>query len=554
MKTFGYLIGNEIYSRRSKNGWSQEYLAEKAGVDAARIGKWERGEVANPRGSVLAPVCELLGITQEDINALKLQAIEQQKTKSNEKERESPGDSITIQLPPQTSTRTFGKQLIDLSARSTALTALFTAALVGGLFAWIYSYRASPVPEEHNANFPVPSLAVLPFNSIGGGTDYLSRGISEGIIFALSRSPHLQVVPRSSSFAYKNGEVAVQEFGETIGVDYVLEGTVQRREDTVRVISQLIDVRTGYQRWTNRFDQEGADALLLQDKVSNQIMLSLDYREQGIIRKIESKRSWQKSSVELEEYDYMLRGHDYHLQWSKENVERALSIYEQGLDIFPESSLLRAKIGWALYGLATQGWIDNPNEMLKRATVLAEEAIADEKAPPISDYLAHRLLGWLYAVSSKDVEKGLEHMKSAVSLAPGIGRARADLGSIQLFAGKIVEGLGNLEKAEKTDPGYPRIALYKAWANRINGDCQAALAQARSYRIESIDKYLLITSCNVNLDKMDDAKTALATAISISPELSIHEYQKLIAFENQQFVEQFLNDLRIAGLVENSSI
>lgn len=400
----------------------------------------------------------------------------------------------------------------------------------------------------------LPTIAVLPFDSIGDDSlDYLSRGISEGIIFALSRSPHIQIIPRTSSFRFNSDENTAQQFSKNIGADYALEGTIQKGSDSVRVISQLLEVDTGFQLWAESFDQETDDALAIQDTVSEKIMGSLVDREDGAFRHIVSKKAWLKERMDLEEYDYMLRGHDYHLRWSKENVAQALSIYEEGLQQFPNSALLRAKIGWALYAQATQGWSSDPETLLVRATTLAEEAIAQDKAPLISDYLAHRLLGWLYAVSGQQVERGLEEMEEAVSLVPGIGRARADLGSIQLFAGHIDEGMENLDAAQLTDPGYPRIALYKAWGYRMKGEYRKALIEAERFGIESTDKYLLLASNYQGIGETEKAKASVAKALSINPDLSIDETRKLLAFTNAEFVEQYLEDLRQAGLKEQGN-
>ena len=193
----------------------------------------------------------------------------------------------------------------------------------------------------------VPSVAVLPFDDLSADQNlgYLGDGVAEDIITALSRFPDLVVVARGSSFAYKGKAVDMRQVGKELGVGYVLEGSVRKDSEKLRIVAQLIDARTGEHVWAERFDRSGMDPWALQDEVTGMIVSAMT-GEKGALKQAQYRQAWGKGATTLEEYDYYLRGHDQLMKYTKEGIERSGEIWREGLAKFPSSPLLSVKLGW----------------------------------------------------------------------------------------------------------------------------------------------------------------------------------------------------------------
>ena len=202
-------------------------------------------------------------------------------------------------------------------------------------------------PPTQEVSSTVPSVAVLPFDDLSAGQNlgYLGDGVAEDIITALSRFPDLVVVARGSSFAYKGKAVDMRQVGKELGVDYVLEGSVRKDGDKLRIVSQLIDAKNGEHVWAERFDRSGMDPWALQDEVTGMIVSAMT-GEKGALKQAQYRQAWGKGATTLEEYDYYLRGHDQLMKYTKEGIERSGEIWREGLAKFPSSPLLKVKLGW----------------------------------------------------------------------------------------------------------------------------------------------------------------------------------------------------------------
>ena len=170
----------------------------------------------------------------------------------------------------------------------------------------------------------IPSVAVLPFDDLSADQNlgYLGDGVAEDIITALSRFPDLAVVARTSSFTYKGKTVDIRQVGKELGVGYVVEGSVRKDGNKLRIVSQLIDTRNGEHVWAERFDRSGMDPWALQDEVTEMIVSAMT-GEKGALKQAQYQRAWGKAATTLEEYDYYLRGHDQFMKYTKEGIERS---------------------------------------------------------------------------------------------------------------------------------------------------------------------------------------------------------------------------------------
>ena len=231
-----------------------------------------------------------------------------------------------------------------------ALASVAILAAAGG--AWLYfDLFATPVSAG------APSIAVLAFDNMSDDPNlgYFSDGVSEDIIAGLARSPDLTVIARNSSFTYKGNPTDVRQIGKELGVSYVLEGSVRKDADQVRIVAQLVNATTGAHIWAEKFDQSGDNPMALQDAVTEKIVGALA-SDSGQLKRSAYGEAWSKDAASLEEYDYYLRGHDKLLQYTPETTEEAYRIWTEGMAKFPDSSLLKFNMGFLHYIRAVNGW------------------------------------------------------------------------------------------------------------------------------------------------------------------------------------------------------
>ena len=219
--------------------------------------------------------------------------------------------------------------------------------------------RAVPPADSGLSCGPdIPSVAVLPFKDLSADKSlgYLGDGVANDIIAILSRFSDVAVVSRTSSFAYRDKEGDVRQIGKELGVGYVVEGSVRKEGDRVRIVAQLINAKTGDHVWADRFDKAGTDPWALQDELTGKIVGAMT-GEWGAIRKADYSQAWGKDSTNLAEYDYYLRAESQLNLYTKEGLERSGEISRQGLQVFPGSPLLTVELGWShclKVGLALQ--------------------------------------------------------------------------------------------------------------------------------------------------------------------------------------------------------
>src|SRR5215510_10608049 len=251
--------------------------------------------------------------------------------------------------------------------------------------------RETPPTQEVSST--VPAVAVLPFDDLSADQNlgYLGDGVAEDIITALSRFPDLVVVARGSSFAYKGKAVDMRQVGKDLGVGYLVEGSVRKEGDKLRIVSQLIDAKTGEHVWAERFDRSGIDPWTLQDEVTGMIVSAMT-GETGALKQAQYRQAWGKETATLEEYDYYLRGHDHFIKYTKEGIERSGEIWREGLAKFLSSPLLKVKLGWH-HMVRVMIFVSNdPPADVQQAGELARQVLANDEH--LSPQVA-RLANWL---------------------------------------------------------------------------------------------------------------------------------------------------------------
>ncbi|WP_353647049.1 adenylate/guanylate cyclase domain-containing protein [Mesorhizobium sp. WSM2240] len=433
----------------------------------------------------------------------------------------------------------------NASYRSVAAIIGVLALLIAGAGAWYGLQRPAALARE-------PSIAVLPFANMSGdpAQDYLGAGIAEDIITMLSSFPTLRVVSRTSSFVYDK-PVKVQQVGEDLKVNYVLEGSVRKTGDHVRVTAQLIDALTGDHLWANRYDEEGTNVAALQDDVANTLYGTLAGLR-GEVMKREEAEAWSKSAPGLQEYDYYLRGHQLFFRFTKEDNAAARQVWQEGLAKFPDSALLRTKIAFTYILGAVYGWTDDPWRDTELAWKVGTEAAAIPNKSRLETFLGHWSMAILYQFHEGDFERSVVEAEAAIKLVPYDALSRADLAMYLANAGETDRAIEWLEEAIRRDAspmdwyftnlgiayynaGRPADAVAQFQKNKVPSDVNLAAAYAR-------------------LGKLDEARATIARLLSYKPGWTLQKEAVWPAGKHPQFVEPlqsaYLADLAKAGLPE----
>ena len=318
---------------------------------------------------------------------------------------------------------------------------------------------------------------MLPFDNMSGDPklDSFSDALSEDMIAVLSRAPDVSVVARNSSFTYKGKATDVREIGRALGVGFVLEGSVSKAADKVRIVAQLIDAGTGAHVWADRFDETGADPLALQDEATTKILDTL-VGEKGQLKQAQYRRAWALGAGDLGEYDYYLRGHYEFMKDTKAGFEEAGRIGREGLTKFPNSSLLMFGLAFSRVQLFYMGWSANAADDLKLAGAFARKGMSHPDLTPQERRLGEWLLAYVYA-SEGDFRGSMNAAEAAIALAPRDAFMYADLAQMPIWALEPDKALDWANFALKNEPDLaPEAVPIIGWAQLLKADYRGALA------------------------------------------------------------------------------
>ena len=337
----------------------------------------------------------------------------------------------------------------------------FSAALVtvglllfGGILALLlFHIPHSTVRNQEAVTLPdKPSIVVLPFANMSNDPEqeYFSDGITEDITSDLSRISSLFVIARNSAFTYKGKAVKVQDVSREMGVRYVLEGSVRKSDNQVRVTAQLIDATTGHHLWSERYDRSLKDIFALQDEIVQKIVttlkLQLTLTEQGFIVR--------KTTDNLEAYDTFLRGIEPFFRYTPETNARARQLWEKAVALDPQYAEAFAWLSWTYWREAGFRWSADP-QVLERAFTLAQQALVLDDSLP----RAHSVLGFVY-VLKQQYEQAITESERATTLDPNNADLYIMRASVLNFAGRPEAALKIAEQGLRLNPRYPPNYLW----------------------------------------------------------------------------------------------
>ena len=284
-----------------------------------------------------------------------------------------------------------------------------------------------------------PSIAVLPFQNMSGDSEqeYFSDGITEDIITALSRLRWFFVIARNSTFAYKGKGVDIKRLGQELGVRYVLEGSVRKSGQRVRITGQLIDAATGNHIWAERYDRELSDIFALQDEITTSVTAAIEPK----LLAAEGIRNEQRSIADLNAWDLVARALSHFWKLTATESETAITILRETVQRYPDYAPGHSMLAFALLVSGHVGWIPDGGERDKAAYHARKAIELDENDP-----WAHMALGYL-AFTDRQTDEAVRHFRSAIDLNPNFAAAYGYVGWALVFDGRSEEALRCFERA-----------------------------------------------------------------------------------------------------------
>ena len=321
------------------------------------------------------------------------------------------------------------------------------AASAAGLLKFIASRPQSGEAPSSEQTMPLsakPSIAVLPFANLSEDPqqEYFSDGITNDIITDLSKFRSLMVLAANTVFTYKGKAVRAEEIGKELGVRYVVEGSVQKLGDRVRINVQLIDAGEGHHLWAERYDRSLEDLFAVQDEIIQKVVATLALK----IDAAERARAAHKDTRNMVAYDYVLRGYDALWRNTRIANREAQEMFEKAIELDPQYAGAYVGLGWVYFNRATDGWTEFIDEAFERCLALARKSleIDDENAS------AHQLLGCVN-VFRKQYDVAVAELDRAIALNPNDANSYHWLGFIQLWSGRVDQAIETLQTALNLD-------------------------------------------------------------------------------------------------------
>ena len=403
-----------------------------------------------------------------------------------------------------------------------------------------------PLLEEQLELPDKPSIAVLPFDNLSGHPEdeFIADGISETIITALSKTPRIFVIARNSTFTYKGKATKVQKIAEDLGIQYVLEGSIQKSKDQLRINAQLIDAINGKHLWAEKYDRNMKDLFALQDDITMKIITALNVKlTQGEVAAV-----YAKGTDNLEAYLKAIQVLQHLQRYSRESITISQKMAKEAISLDPNYPVAYYLLSLAQQREIVLGIAKSPKTSLKLSIENARKAIS------LDDTFAEAqaLLGWLYTMIRQH-EKGIAAAKRALTLRPNSAEAYYYLGLTLNYAGKHEEAIRIYQKGLRLSPIPSVNALFcLCIACRDYGRYEEGISAAKKalhLEPDSIPARTCLASCYALLGRESEAKAESAEIMKIDPNFSLKGVERL-PYKELADNELIIDSLRKAGLPE----
>jgi adenylate cyclase len=396
-----------------------------------------------------------------------------------------------------------------------------------------------------------PSIAVLPFENMSGDPDqeYFSDGITEEIITGLSKIPKMFVIARNSTFAYKGKPIKVQQVSKELGVKYVLQGSIRKGGNRIRITAQLVDAVIGNHLWAERYDRDLKEMFALQDEITMKILTALQVEltegEQALVRS--------RSTNNLEAWGYAVKAASFFPRGTKEDNAKARELLKEAIEIDPNYAFAWTALAWTHWFDAKVGWTESQSDSFARAYDIAQKALdLDASSPDV-----HILLGGIH-VQLRRHEEAIAETEKAIALGPSHAEVHAVAAHVFRFVGRFEAAIAMIKKALRLQPNYPswylgELAMCYYYVGRHEEAIEIAaqfrnLVQNRGEN-EILWWYYIIRAMNyVRLGREKEARAEAAELLRVLPEFSLDWDGKYSCYKDPSHLERQHKDLRKAGL------
>jgi TolB-like protein/DNA-binding winged helix-turn-helix (wHTH) protein/tetratricopeptide (TPR) repeat protein len=424
---------------------------------------------------------------------------------------------------------------------------LALAGLVVIVLALRWESSVAP-PEPDSAGDPPAatlSIAVLPFESLNDDPQqaYLADGITEDLITDLSRLSGLLVIAANASRVYKDDQTRLQAIGSELNADYLLKGSIRRIGDHIRVNAQLVDTKTGFNRWADRYDGDVAQIFSVQSRMTRSIVAAFGLR----ITDEESQRLSQASTANLKAYDLFQEGQRHTKTQTRESNAMALAAYRKAIEADPDYGRAYGALAVSLAVAFRRGWTDAPLESLDHALTLARRGVALNGAVPQT----HWALGFVHFMR-QEFDLAGEAVAQAIAVAPSYADAYGLLALISNYAGQPEKAIEYVTKGMRLNPYYTWDYLYNLghayyFLGRYD-EAIEALTRAQERNENAMPVRLFLAASYVRAGRQDDAEWEVEQIRVANPDETLSYIAKSIPIGPDQMKKHFLDDLRSAGL------
>ena len=395
-----------------------------------------------------------------------------------------------------------------------------------------------------------PSIVVLPFVNMSGDPEqeYFADGMVEEIITALSRFRHLFVIARNSSFTYKGRAVDVKQVGRELGVRYVLEGSVRKAADRVRIAGQLVDASTGAHLWADRFDGELKDIFDLQDDVATRVVGAIT----PTLEQAEVARAKRKPTESLDAYDCFLRGTENLHRQTRESIDEALRLLTKAIELDSDYAAAYGTAAYCYSMRKANGWLIHREHDIAEASRLSRAAIELGK----DDAVALSRAGHTLASMAGDLDSAARFIDRALELNPNLALAWFHSGWLRLWCGEpetSIQHFARFQRMSPVDPMLIRANSGIAFAHVLAGRYHEAASHAEQALRENPNFHLALRGAamaHALAGRVERAREVMERLRQIQPALRISNLKDLTPLRRQEDMARYAEGLRKAGLPE----
>ncbi|MGD2011010.1 MAG: tetratricopeptide repeat protein [Desulfobacterales bacterium] len=387
------------------------------------------------------------------------------------------------------------------------------------------------------------SIAVLPFKNLGGDPEqeYFSEGMTNDIITDLSKFHELFVIASNTVFTYKGKAASIEAVAQDLGVRYVLEGSVQKSGDRVRINVQLVDAGAGNPIWAERYTGDMKNIFSLQNDIVQTIVANLAVK----IPSAERARVVQKGTGNLQAYDYLLKGYNYYYRRNRAANIQAAEMFEKAVALDPNYAAAYVALGLTEYDKVSYGWTEFPHQALDRAQELAQRGLSLDE----TNSALHRLLAMIFALRNQ-YEPAIGQLERALELNPNDADSYEAHGWIRLWSGQTDSAVESLELALRLDPSAPRNTLMHLgmayYLKERYRDAIAILEKGLVQWPEFSGLHIVLAAAYAQMDRMDAAVHAASEVRRLEPFFELDSFGR--ALQNPSDRDKLIAGLRKAGL------